>query len=54
RRERLLGDLGEDARRLDGRLHAPVGLSLGGRSPESLALAIVAQLHAFVHGIKVL
>jgi xanthine dehydrogenase accessory factor len=50
RRARLLGDLGSDARGLDGRLHAPVGLPLGGRSPESIALAIVAQLHAFVHG----
>ena len=50
RRERLLADLGTDARLLQARLHAPVGLPLGGRSPESIALAIVAQLHAFVHG----
>jgi xanthine dehydrogenase accessory factor len=50
RRARLLGDLGADARGLHGRLHAPVGLPLGGRSPESIALAIIAQLHAFVHG----
>ena len=50
RRARLLGDLGSDARGLRGRLHAPVGLPLGGRSPESIALAIIAQLHAFVHG----
>ena len=50
RRARLLGDLGGDARRLHGRLHAPVGLPLGGRSPESIALAIIAQLHAFLHG----
>jgi xanthine/CO dehydrogenase XdhC/CoxF family maturation factor len=51
RRERLLADLGADARGLQGRLHAPVGLPLGGRSPESIALAIVAQLHAFLHGV---
>ena len=50
RRERLLGDLGADAHALRGRLYAPVGLPLGGREPESIALAIVAQLHAFVHG----
>jgi xanthine dehydrogenase accessory factor len=50
RREKLLADLGADAAALRPRLHAPVGLSLGGRSPESIALAIVAQLHAFVHG----
>jgi xanthine dehydrogenase accessory factor len=51
RRERLLADLGADAAALRGRLHAPVGLPLGGRSPESIALAIIAQLHAFVHGM---
>lgn len=49
RRERLLAQLGEDAARLNGRLHAPVGLPLGGRTPESIALAIVAQLHAFMY-----
>ena len=52
RRERLLADLGAEARGLQGRLHAPVGLPLGGRSPESIALAIIAQLHAVVHGVK--
>jgi len=50
RREKLLADLGERARQLRPRLHAPVGLALGGRSPESIALAIVAEIHAFVHG----
>jgi xanthine dehydrogenase accessory factor len=50
RREKLLNDLGERARQLRPRLHAPVGLALGGRSPESIALAIVAEIHAFVHG----
>jgi len=49
RREKLMADLGHDARALQGRLHAPVGLPLGGRSPESIALAIVAQLHSFLH-----
>ena len=53
RRERLLADLGPDAAALRGRLHAPVGLPLGGRSPESIALAIIAQLHAFVHEVDV-
>jgi len=52
RRERLLADLGAEGRSLQGRLRAPVGLPLGGRSPESIALAIVAQLHAFVHGMS--
>ncbi len=50
RRQRLLAELREDARLLERRLRAPVGLPLGGRTPESIALAIVAELHAFVHG----
>ena len=50
RREKLLNDLGESAEPLRTRLHAPVGLALGGRSPESIALAIVAEIHAFLHG----
>ena len=50
RREKLLSDLGEGARQLRTRLHAPVGLALGGRSPESVALAIVSEIHAFLHG----
>jgi xanthine dehydrogenase accessory factor len=53
RRERLLAELGGEARGLQERLHAPVGVPLGGRSPESIALAIIAQLHAVVHGVKV-
>ena len=50
RREKLLADLGPQARELSARLRAPVGLALGGRTPESIALAIVAEVHAFVHG----
>ena len=50
RREKLLSDLGgAEAASLRPRLHAPVGLPLGGRTPESIALAIVAEIHAFVH-----
>lgn len=50
RREKLLSDMGADAAALRPRLRAPVGLALGGRSPESIALAIIAEIHAFVHG----
>jgi len=50
RRERLLSDLGPDARKLRGRLRAPVGLDLGGRAPESVALSVVAEIHAYLHG----
>jgi xanthine dehydrogenase accessory factor len=52
RREKLLSDLGDAARDLRSRLRAPVGLALGGRAPESIALAIVAEIHAFVHDAR--
>jgi len=50
RREKLLGDLGEDAHRLRPRLRAPVGLDIGGRAPESIALSIVGEVHAALSG----
>jgi xanthine/CO dehydrogenase XdhC/CoxF family maturation factor len=52
RRDKLLGDLGGRASRLSGRLRSPVGLPLGGRAPESIALSIIAQIHAFLHGVE--
>lgn len=52
RREKLLSELDTEAERLRPRLRAPVGLNLGGRTPESIALAIVAEVHAFVHGMQ--
>lgn len=36
--------------RLSGRMRSPVGIDLGGRGPEAIALSIVAQLHAHLHG----
>jgi xanthine/CO dehydrogenase XdhC/CoxF family maturation factor len=51
RRDRLLSELGSEARKLDGRLHAPIGLPLGGRTPDAIALSIVAQVHAFIHAL---
>jgi xanthine dehydrogenase accessory factor len=50
RREHLLGSLGADAVNLQGRLRAPVGLDIGGRTPESIALSIVSEVHAALHG----
>ncbi|HET6545975.1 MAG TPA: XdhC family protein [Rhodanobacteraceae bacterium] len=45
RRDALLGELGVQVeQRLRPRLHAPVGLDLGGEGPEAIALAIVAEL----------
>ena len=50
RREKLLGDLGEDAGKLRARLRAPVGLDIGGRAPESIALSIIGEVHAAIAG----
>jgi len=48
RRDLLLQDLGEEtASRLRARLHAPVGLHLGGSGPEVLALSIAAELQRY-------
>src|SRR6185295_1222484 len=49
RREKLLSDLGEFATQLRPRLRTPVGLALKKRAPESITLAIVAEIHTFVH-----
>lgn len=50
RRDKLLTELGASAASVRPRLRAPVGLPLGGRAPESVALAIVGQLHQYLHG----
>ena len=50
RREHLMAGLGADADRLRDRLRAPVGLDIGGRSPESIALSIVGEVHAALAG----
>ena len=44
RRNRLLEDLGPGAASLQGRLHGPAGLELGGRGPAPIALSIVAEM----------
>ena len=44
RRDRLLQMLGPKAARLGGRLHAPVGLDIGARTPEAIALAAAGEL----------
>lgn len=50
RRERLLAGLGADAAALAGRLRSPAGLDLGHDTPAGIALAIVAELCARLHG----
>jgi xanthine/CO dehydrogenase XdhC/CoxF family maturation factor len=46
RRERLVRELGSAADGLGARLHGPAGLDIGADSPESIALAILAEIHA--------
>jgi xanthine dehydrogenase accessory factor len=51
RRDRLLTMIeAEAARRIRPRLRSPAGLDLGASTPESIALSIVAELHALASG----
>jgi xanthine dehydrogenase accessory factor len=54
RRETLLAELGElgllEDPAVTDRLHAPVGLDLGGHHPATIALAIVAEIQAVLAG----
>ncbi|HXQ32140.1 MAG TPA: XdhC/CoxI family protein [Steroidobacteraceae bacterium] len=50
RRERLLGELGAAGEALGPRLRGPVGLDIGAVTPEAIALAIAAELHAVAAG----
>lgn len=44
RRKRLLSDIGAAAVKLQGRLHGPAGLDIGGHGPEAIALSIIAEM----------
>jgi xanthine/CO dehydrogenase XdhC/CoxF family maturation factor len=50
RRDRLLAEIGNAARGIEARLHAPIGLDIGATTPEGIALAIVAEIHAAAAG----
>jgi xanthine dehydrogenase accessory factor len=50
RRKRLL-EAGATEQEL-ARLHGPIGLPLGGRSPEEIAMAIMAEIVAVRHGVN--
>ena len=52
RRERLLADLGEAGAALRGRLKGPVGIDIGADSPESIALSVLADIHAVLKGVS--
>lgn len=50
RRARLVDELGPAGERLARRLKGPVGLDIGADSPESIALSVLAELHATLRG----
>jgi xanthine/CO dehydrogenase XdhC/CoxF family maturation factor len=50
RRDRLLASLADHAVALQGRVFGPVGLDLGARLPEEIALSIIAQVLAQLRG----
>ena len=45
RRDRLLEEIGAT----DVHVHGPAGLDIGAEMPESIALAIIAEIHAFLN-----
>jgi xanthine/CO dehydrogenase XdhC/CoxF family maturation factor len=47
RRRRITADLGAVAEKLRSRLNGPVGFDIGAATPEGIALAIVAEIHAW-------
>jgi xanthine/CO dehydrogenase XdhC/CoxF family maturation factor len=50
RRERLLDELGDRAGELPTMLRGPVGIDIGADSPESIALSLLAEIHATLAG----
>jgi len=50
RRARLLHDIGPKSTQLGHRLHGPAGLDIGARTPEAIALAIVAEIQTVAAG----
>jgi xanthine/CO dehydrogenase XdhC/CoxF family maturation factor len=50
RRQRLVKKLAESAPDLDARLRGPIGIDIGGGTPESIALSILAELQRVFSG----
>ena len=47
---KLLAELAAEGIHPDARLHTPVGLDLGAAAPEIIALSVLAEIQAFLHG----
>lgn len=50
RRVRLMNDIGDKARQFGDRLYGPIGLDIGAKTPETIALAIVSEIQAVLSG----
>ena len=50
RGRKLMAELAEEGIQADARLHTPVGLDLGADTPESIALAVLAEVQASLAG----
>ena len=53
RRDRLLAELGDSGKELDGRLSGPAGLDIGGRGPAAIALSIVVEIQQSLGKVNV-
>ncbi len=50
RRDKLFKTIGMDSGAFGNRLYNPVGLDIGGKTPEAIALSILAEIQAFFSG----
>jgi xanthine dehydrogenase accessory factor len=49
RSQKIIAELSPEAHNLAIQLHRPIGLDLGGETPEEIALAIIAEIQAVLH-----